>query len=110
MHRHTRLLMLIHALLDFILINAAFALAYYVRYVLHIPLTVAEANYIEFSQYIPISLGLSLGLLVIYRIEGMYTFVRGRSAIEEMYGLVTGTFTGIALVVFIFLFLRPQYY
>jgi exopolysaccharide biosynthesis polyprenyl glycosylphosphotransferase len=110
MHRYARALMFLETVLDFLLINAAFAVAYHIRYTLRFPLTVAEANYIDYSQYIPISIGLSLGLLPIYRLEGLYSFVRGRSWPEEMYGLVTSTFTGIVILVFVFFFFRPQYY
>ncbi|HZQ05550.1 MAG TPA: sugar transferase, partial [Anaerolineae bacterium] len=51
-----------------------------------------------------------IGLLFIYRIEGIYNYVRGKSWLEELYGLVTATFTGIVILVFIFFFFRPQYY
>lgn len=110
MQRHARALLITQAILDFLLINVAFALAYIVRYQLHFPLTVAEANYIGYREYIPISLAVSLGLLLIYRLEGIYSFVRGRSWLEEMYALLTATFTGIVILVFVFFFFRPQYY
>ena len=110
MPRYARTLILLEAIFDLLLINAAFAVAYYIRYNLHFPLTVAEANFINYSEYIPISILLSLGLLVIYRLEGIYSVVRGRSWLEEMYGLLTATFTGIVILVFIFFFFRPQYY
>lgn len=96
--------------LDFLLINAAFAIAYFVRYELRFPVTVAEANYVRYTEYIPIAIPLAIGLLIIYRIEGIYHYVRGRSWLEELYGLVTATFTGIVIVVFIFFFFRPQFY
>jgi exopolysaccharide biosynthesis polyprenyl glycosylphosphotransferase len=102
--------MFLQASIDFVLINAAFALAYYIRYELRFPITVAEANYVAYTEYIPITLLLSVGLLVIYRIEGMYNYVRGRAWLEEFYGLITATFTGIVILVFIFFFFRPQYY
>jgi exopolysaccharide biosynthesis polyprenyl glycosylphosphotransferase len=110
MPRYARALMSLEAIFDLLLINAAFAVAYHIRYTLRFPLTVAEANYIDYSQYIPISIGLSLGLLPIYRLEGLYSVVRGRSWLEEMYGLITSTFTGIVILVFVFFFFRPQYY
>lgn len=110
MQRRARVLVLLQTLIDFVLINIAFALAYYIRYELRFPITVAEANYISYQEYIPISLLLSLGLLFIYRIEGIYNYVRGRSWVEELYGLLTATFTGIVILVFIFFFFRPQYY
>lgn len=110
MHRYARTLLILETILDFLLINGAFGVAYFIRYILRVPLTVAEANFINYSEYIPISLGLSLGLLLIYRLEGIYTAVRGRSWLEEMYGLITATFTGIVILVFVFFFFRPQYY
>ncbi|TAH53738.1 MAG: sugar transferase [Chloroflexota bacterium] len=110
MQRHAKTLMLVQAGIDFLLINAAFWLAYITRYELRFPITVAEANYVEYTAYIPISLLLSAGLLAIYRIEGIYNYVRGRSWLEEMYGLLTATFTGIVILVFVFFFFRPQFY
>lgn len=110
MLRHARTLMLLQATIDFVLINAAFWLAYIVRYELRFPITVAEANYVSYTEYIPISIGLSVFLLAIYRIEGIYNYVRGRAWLEELYGLLTATFTGIVILVFIFFFFRPQFY
>lgn len=110
MRRHARALLILQIGLDFALIQAAFALAYFVRYELRFPITVAEANHVAITEYIPISLALSIGLLLIYRIEGIYNYVRGRSWLEEMYGLLTATFTGIVILVFIFFFFRPQFY
>src|SRR6476620_4488132 len=110
MQRHARNLMFLQEGIAFLLINVAFWLAYIVRYELRFPITVAEANYVSYLEYIPISLMLSVGLLAIYRIEGIYNYVRGRSWLEEMYGLLTATFTGIVILVFIFFFFRPQFY
>lgn len=110
MQRHARTLLVLQAGIDFVLINAAFALAYFIRYELRFPITVAEANYVAYTEYIPITLLLAAGLLVIYRIEGIYNYVRGRSWLEEFYGLITATFTGIVILVFVFFFFRPQYY
>jgi exopolysaccharide biosynthesis polyprenyl glycosylphosphotransferase len=102
--------MFLQAGIDFLLINAAFALAYFIRYELRFPITVAEANYVAYTEYIPITLVSSAGLLLIYRIEGIYNYVRGRTWLEEFYGLLTATFTGIVILVFVFFFFRPQYY
>ena len=84
MQRHARALMYLQIGIDFILINAAFLLAYLIRYELRFPITVAEANYVAYTEYIPISLMLATGLLAIYRIEGIYNYVRGRSWLEEL--------------------------
>ncbi|MCC7161115.1 MAG: undecaprenyl-phosphate glucose phosphotransferase [Anaerolineae bacterium] len=110
MKRHAQTLMILQVGIDFVLINAAFWLAYIIRYEFRFPITVAEANYVAYTEYIPISLLLSLFLLLIYRIEGIYNYVRGRSWLEELYSLITATFTGIVFLVFIFFFFRPQFY
>lgn len=110
MKRHAQTLMILQAGIDFVLINVGFWLAYIIRYELRFPITVAEANYVGYTEYIPISLLLSLFLLLIYRIEGIYNYVRGRSWLEELYSLLTATFTGIVILVFIFFFFRPQFY
>ena len=110
MQKYARKLMFLQAGIDFLLINTAFAFAYFIRYELRFPITVAEANYVAYTEYIPISLLLSAGLLVIYRIEGVYNYVRGRTWLEEFYSLLTATFTGIVILVFVFFFFRPQYY
>lgn len=110
MQKHARTLRYLQAGIDFLLINAAFALAYFIRYELRFPITVAEANYVAYTEYIPITLVLSAGLLMIYRIEGIYNYVRGRTWLEEFYSLLTATFTGIVILVFVFFFFRPQYY
>ncbi len=110
MQHYARILMIIESLLDFVLINVAFVLAYYVRYVLNLPLDVNETSYVQYQVYIPISLGLSVGLLVIYRLEGVYNSVRGRSWLEEAYQLLTATFTGFFVLVFIFFLYRVDYY
>lgn len=110
MQKHARTLKYLQAGIDLLLINAAFALAYFIRYELRFPITVAEANYVAYTEYIPITLVLSAGLLMIYRIEGIYNYVRGRTWLEEFYSLLTATFTGIVILVFVFFFFRPQYY
>lgn len=110
MQQHARALMFLQVGIDFAFINVAFALAYFIRYEMRFPVTVAEANYVAYAEYIPITLALSAGLLVIYRIEGLYNYVRGRTWLEEFYSLLTATFTGIVILVFVFFFFRPQYY
>lgn len=110
MYRYRRQLLIAQILADAVLINIGFAIAYYVRYSLRFPFDVAEANFVPYEVYIPISLGLTLLLVVIYKLEGLYSFVRGRSWLEEFYDLFSATFTGMVIMVGIFFVLRPQYY
>lgn len=110
MYRFQRQLVTIQIIIDFILMNVAFALAYYVRYYLRFPVTVAEENFIPYTAYIPISLLLSIGLILIYHIEGIYNLGLNRSWFEEFYSLISATFTGIVITVAFFFFYRPQFY
>ncbi len=110
MYHIQRQLIGIQIIVDLVLMNAAFALAYHVRYNLRFPVTVLEENFLPYDVYIPISLILSLGLILIYHIEGLYNLHRDRSWFEEFYGLLSATFTGIVITVAFFFFYRPQFY
>jgi exopolysaccharide biosynthesis polyprenyl glycosylphosphotransferase len=110
MYRFQRQLVTVQIATDLILMNVAFAVAYYVRYYLRFPVTVAEENFIPYTDYIPISILLSLGLIIIYHIEGIYNVGLNRSWFEEFYSLVSATFTGIVITVAFFFFYRPLFY
>jgi exopolysaccharide biosynthesis polyprenyl glycosylphosphotransferase len=96
---------------DVLLINLAFAIAYWMRYGLQWFASVDEANFVSYSVFIPISLALTALLLGIYKLNGVYDQPRGASWFDEVYRLMTGTATGIILMVFVIVFLfRPFFY
>ncbi|MFN2185110.1 MAG: hypothetical protein ACK2UU_14035, partial [Anaerolineae bacterium] len=93
---------------DVLLINLAFAIAYWLRYGLQWFASVDEANFVPYGAFIPISLTLTALLLSIYKLNGVYDQPRGASWFDEVYRLMTGTATGIILMVFVIVFLfRP---
>ncbi|MGD9146651.1 MAG: undecaprenyl-phosphate glucose phosphotransferase [Anaerolineae bacterium] len=96
---------------DVVLINLAFAIAYWLRYDLQWFASVDEANFVPYRAFIPISLTLTALLLGIYKLNGVYDQRRGAPLFDEVYRLMTGTATGIILMVFVIVFLfRPLFY
>ncbi|MGQ9714692.1 MAG: undecaprenyl-phosphate glucose phosphotransferase [Anaerolineae bacterium] len=108
--RFQRLVTWITVATDVILINLAFALAYWIRYHLQWFRPVDEVYYTSYRTYIPIGLALTGVLLVSYGLEGVYRPSRGRSWFDEVYAIFSGTTTGIVLMVAIFYFYQPQYH
>jgi exopolysaccharide biosynthesis polyprenyl glycosylphosphotransferase len=108
--RYHRLVTIGLVLMDVLLINAAFALAYWVRYQLQWFFAVDVAYYAPFHRYIPFALVLTVLLLAIYRMQGVYSQRRGISWLDETYAILSGTSTGIVSLVFIAYFYRPLSY
>ena len=108
--RYRRWLFLSLVLSDAILINLAFAVAYWMRYDLQFLRAVDEANYVPYTEYIPIGLMLTAILLITYQLNGVYKVPRGRSWVDEVYRIISGTTTGIVVMVVAFFFYRPYFY
>ncbi len=109
--RYRRYLSIAVAISDVLLINLAFAVAYWLRYGLQWFAAVDEANFVSYRAFIPISLTLTVLLLGIYKLNGVYDLPRGAAWSEEVYRLLTGTATAIILMVFVIVFLfRPLFY
>ena len=109
--RYRRLLSTAVTITDVLLINLAFAIAYWLRYGLQWFATVDEANFVPYTTFIPISLALTLLLFIIYKLGGVYDMPRGASWFDEVYRIMTGTATGIILIIFVLvLFFQPTLY
>ncbi len=109
--RYKRWLAIALALTDMVLINVAVAVAYWIRYDLQWFASVDEAYQVPYKSFLPISLALTALLLLIYKLSGVYNQPRGASWFEEVYHVLTGTATGIVLIVFIIVFFfRPFLY
>lgn len=111
--RRERLVKLSLMLGDALLINVAFALAWWLRYRQQFLATVDPANDAPYVVYLPFSLGTTLLLLLIYKIDGVYDRRRGRPWLDEVYRLVNGTTTAVVLLlalVFILIYFRPLSY
>jgi exopolysaccharide biosynthesis polyprenyl glycosylphosphotransferase len=109
--RYRRYISIAVIVTDVLLINLAFAIAYWMRYDRQWFAAVDEANFVHYSAFIPISLTLTVLLLGIYKLNGVYDQPRGSSWFDEVYSLMTGTATGIILMVFVMVFLfRSLFY
>ncbi|OGO42227.1 MAG: undecaprenyl-phosphate glucose phosphotransferase [Chloroflexi bacterium RBG_16_57_9] len=97
-------------LLDVILINMAFALAYWIRYEAQWVIPVDEVNYNPFDAYTGIVVLLSLLLPIAFKVEGLYDQRREASWLDEVYSIFSGTLIGIAVLVFLFFYVRPLVY
>jgi len=109
--RYQRLLSIGMAVIDAVLINVAFALAYWLRYDLQWFAAVDQAYMVDYQSFIPISLGFTALLLVIYILSGVYDQPRGASWFDKVYRIVAGTAVSIILTVFVIVFFfRPFLY
>ncbi|HLH74026.1 MAG TPA: sugar transferase [Chloroflexota bacterium] len=98
---------LLLALIDVILINLGFAFAWYVRYKLEVGREVAAADYLPLADYYGIQAFLTVCLLLIYRLNGVYGRRRFQGWIDEVSGITAGASVGVALIVVGVFYLRP---
>ena len=107
--RYRRWGSLIIALTDVMLINLAFAAAYWVRYDLQWFRAVDPANDAPFQVYIPFALVLTVLLMIAYKLGGVYDQPRGASWLDEIYALIGGTTTGILIIMAITFWFQPLF-
>jgi exopolysaccharide biosynthesis polyprenyl glycosylphosphotransferase len=98
------------AISDAILINVAFAIAYWLRYDLQWLRAVDPAFLVPFSVFIPFALILTALLLLIYRRAGLYRLRQGTSWFDEVYAIITGTTTAIVIMAVLVFILRSIFY
>jgi exopolysaccharide biosynthesis polyprenyl glycosylphosphotransferase len=108
--RYRRWVSLIMALADVVLINLAFAAAYWVRYDLQWFRAVDPAYDASFRAYIPFALVLTALLMIAYRLGGVYHQPRSASWLDEVYALFGGTTTGIVIIMAITFWFQPLVY
>ncbi len=93
-----RLRVPLQGLADALLINLSFLVAYWMRYDLQWPKVVAPENRVPYTVFVPVALVLTLMLLVMFVLEGVYRQRRGRSWLDEVYAVFSGTATGIVIM------------
>jgi len=96
--------------LDVILVNVAFALAYWIRYDLQWIRAVDPAYDVPYSAYGGFVAVLTVLLLVAYAMGGVYNFRRGITWFDKIYPIVQGTATGIVMMLVFAFFFRPLVY
>lgn len=91
-------------LLDILLINLAFGLAYYARYTLQLFVPVLDAFQAPFTAYAQLQVGYTLLMLVFLFVDGVYTPQRGVSWFSELYRILNAS-TTVGVIVFAIIFL-----
>ena len=94
-------------ILDVILLNVAFLIAYWMRYEVQWFREVIEANFVPFEAYFPDVILLTVIILSVFVLEGLYRYHRGRSWLDEMALIFQGTVTGISVMIILSLLARP---
>ena len=97
-------------LIDIILINLAFVLAYWMRYDLQLFRSVDPAFNVPYVVYLPFVGLFTLLLILVYRQQGVYRLRRQVSWIDELYAIVHGTATGTIITIVIIFLYRPTFY
>ncbi len=95
---------------DAVLINVAFALAYYVRYSLQWLRAVDPANNVPYTAFLPFILALTMLLLIVFRQKRFYRPKRRLSALDELSTIFDGTTTGIVIMIVLVFVYRPTFY
>jgi len=96
-------------LADALLINLSFFIAYWMRYDLQVPKVVAPENWEPYSVFQPVVWVLTLLLLVVFVLGGVYQQRRGRSWLDEVYAVFSGTAIGIVIMMAVTYVVRFYY-
>jgi exopolysaccharide biosynthesis polyprenyl glycosylphosphotransferase len=93
--------------IDLTLINLAFALSYYLRYDLELFRGIDPVNYVPYSAYLGLQVGYTAVLLVTLQLERAWNLRRGTSWLDEVYAIINGTTTGMAITLVVIFGIRP---
>jgi Undecaprenyl-phosphate glucose phosphotransferase len=105
--RQNRALVTLHILADALLGMVAFALAYYIRFDAGlIPLTKGRPPFGNYLQVMPY-----IGLLVplAFQLHGVYRLRRGRSRVDDFFGVFVGTVLAVVLGIVGTLYFQAYY-
>ncbi len=109
MTKRTRTLLLT-LLLDIVLINVAFALAYYGRYELQLFIPVDEFNIAPYTAYLSFQVWYTGLLLLFLYIDGVYVPRRGGSWFEDLYRIGNATTTVTVILIAATFIVQPLFY
>jgi exopolysaccharide biosynthesis polyprenyl glycosylphosphotransferase len=95
---------------DIVLINAAFIIAYWVRYRLQLLWAIDPAYMVSYFVFIPFAMVLTALLLLLYRREGLYQLRHNVSWFDEVLAIINATSAGIVMMVVLVFISRPSFY
>ena len=108
--KYPRWLMWLVVVSDVVLINAAFLLAYYVRYRLQLFLSVDPAFDNPPDVFVPFQVVLTGLLLLAFRVDGVYEPRRLSMWLDQMWRIVRATMMAILIMIGITFFFQPFFY
>ncbi len=109
LERLRRLQVPLLVLADVLLINLSFFIAYWMRYDLQVPKVVAPENWQPYVVFQPVAGLLTLLLLSIFALGGVYQQKRGRSWLDETYAVFSGIAIGIVIMMAVTYVIRFYY-
>ncbi len=93
--------------LDAVLVFISFAAAYYARYALQLIRPVFDPNQAPFQPYLPYTAVFAGLFYLSYRASGLYKSNRGRSWLEEVYGVINGVTSATVVVLGLYFLFQP---
>jgi exopolysaccharide biosynthesis polyprenyl glycosylphosphotransferase len=106
----SRLSTLAMVLLDAVFINAAFIVAYWLRYDVEFGGTVEEANFVPLSAFLTVQVSLTLITILVFLAEGLYRGPRRPSWPNQLNIIIRGTITAMAVLIVIVFIFRPYFF
>lgn len=105
--RYNRLLVVLYVIADTLSAAAAFALAYLLRFDVHLLST--PKGQPPFSHYLTILPFVSLLVPVAFRLQGLYRLRRGRSRVDDFFAVLVGTIWAVLASIAGTLFVQAYY-
>jgi exopolysaccharide biosynthesis polyprenyl glycosylphosphotransferase len=99
---------LVMVVLDALLINSAFIVAYVLRYEVEIGGTVQEANFVPLAAFLPMQLLLTGITILVFLVEGLYRGPRRPSLPNQLGIIFQGTIIAVAVLIVILFVFRPE--
>jgi FlaA1/EpsC-like NDP-sugar epimerase len=106
----SRLSTVVMVLLDVVFINAAFVVAYWLRYDVEFGGTVEEANFVPLSAFLPVQVSLTLITILVFLAEGLYRGPRRPSWPNQLSIIIRGTIIAMAVLIVIVFIFRPYFF
>lgn len=105
--RHVQITQWILVITDLLLINGAFASGYFLRYQVQLFRDIDPVYYVPYESYLILQLFYTIVLLFTLKLDGAWTLHRGASWLDEVYTIINGTTTGMAIVLVVIFGIRP---
>jgi exopolysaccharide biosynthesis polyprenyl glycosylphosphotransferase len=106
-HRDISMPKWFYPLLDAVVVIIAFAAAYIIRYEFQFIRNVEPVNRAPFEPYLPYAAIFAALLCLNYQGSGLYKSNRGRSWLEEVYGVVNGVTNATVIVLGLYFLFQP---